>query len=29
LISNDVDPSARLDGTDYTDYSGAVPRDTG
>jgi ATP-binding cassette subfamily B protein len=29
LISNDVDPSARLDGSDYTDYSGAVPRDTG
>jgi ATP-binding cassette subfamily B protein len=25
LIANDVDPSARQDGSDYTDYSGRVP----
>jgi ATP-binding cassette subfamily B protein len=29
LIANDIDPSARLDGTEYTDYSAPVPRSTG
>jgi ATP-binding cassette subfamily B protein len=29
LIANDIDPSARLDGTHYTDYSARVPRDNG
>jgi ATP-binding cassette subfamily B protein len=29
LIANDVDPSARLDGTDYTDYSAPVPQGSG
>ncbi len=29
LILNDVDPSARFDGSDYTDYSTAVPPGSG
>jgi ATP-binding cassette, subfamily B, bacterial len=29
LIANDVDPSARQDGTEYTDYSSPVPRGIG
>jgi ATP-binding cassette subfamily B protein len=29
LIANDVDPSARQDGTEYTDYSSRVPRGSG
>jgi len=29
LIANDVDASACFDGSSYTDYSAAVPRDTG
>jgi ATP-binding cassette subfamily B protein len=29
LIANDVDPSARLDGTGYTDYSTPVPHHSG
>jgi ATP-binding cassette subfamily B protein len=29
LIANDIDPSARQDGSDYTDYSGRVPNRLG
>jgi ATP-binding cassette subfamily B protein len=29
LIANDIDPSPRLDGTEYTDYSEPVPRASG
>jgi ATP-binding cassette subfamily B protein len=29
LIANDVDPSARQDGTEYTDYSSRAPSGSG
>jgi hypothetical protein len=29
LVASDIDSSACLDGTEYTDYSAAVPQDRG